>query len=124
MKTRNWLILAALMAATAVALGAFGAHALADIVNADRLDTWDTASRYLMNHALAILIVASLSSHLKTSLTWVLALLAGGGIVFATTLYMLVLTGITWLGAIAPIGGVLMISGWVLLAVTLAKQKV
>lgn len=93
------------MAATAVALGAFGAHALGAH---PRIETWQTASHYHLLHAVA-LCVPGLPA-------WPRRLLLAGTFVFAGSLYLLVLTGHGWFGAVTPIGGVVLIVGWVLAA--------
>ncbi len=103
---------AALLLATGVAAGAFGAHGLEGHVSADRLDTWHTGALYHLLHGVALLALASLSPS-----AWVSRLLLGGTLIFSGSLYLLVLTDTGWLGAITPVGGVLMIAGWALLAV-------
>lgn len=101
----------ALLAALAVALGAFGAHALEGRVVPGRLETFETAARYLMYHALGLLLLSRMADSRLAAL-----LITAGVAVFSGTLVLLVLTDTGWLGAITPIGGVLMISGWLLVA--------
>jgi uncharacterized membrane protein YgdD (TMEM256/DUF423 family) len=120
---RYALTAGALMCAIAVAFGAFGAHAIADTVSPARLETWQTASRYLMFHGLALLIITSLAINLTVSFKPAVMLIFSGAIIFSTALYLLVLLNLSWLGAIAPIGGVLMISGWITAAVILFKRS-
>ena len=91
--------LAAIMGATAVAAGAFGAHAL---VGDPRIDIWKTAALYHLVHAVALTRAPRLSSHLFTA----------GILVFSGSLYALVLLEQPILGAITPLGGVLLIAGW------------
>lgn len=114
-------IAGAVMAGISVAFGAFGAHALTDVVSPDRLQTWQTAARYLMNHGLALLLIGVLTHQLKLRLKWPTYLLFTGACVFCASLFLLVLLDLSWLGAIAPIGGVLMISGWFTLSAQLFK---
>lgn len=113
----------ALMCAVAVAFGAFGAHAIADIVSPARLETWQTASRYLMFHGLSLLIITSLAINLEVSFKPAVLLIFAGAVIFSSALYLLVILNLSWLGAIAPIGGVLMISGWITAAVILFKRS-
>lgn len=113
----KWLlIIGALDAALAVALGAFGAHGLKARVSAERLAVWHTACEYQIYHALGILLIGLLafqfSSHVLPS-AWVLLV---GSVIFSGSLYLLVLTNTPWLGAITPIGGVTLILGWCILA--------
>ncbi len=115
---RLFLLLGSLLAGLAVALGAFGAHALRDRLGADLLNTFETAVRYQMYHALAMLAVGLIISRFPSSLFipasgW---LFLAGIILFSGSLYLLCFTGIRWLGAITPLGGVAFILGWLALA--------
>lgn len=112
------MLLGSLLAGLAVAIGAFGAHALRDRLAPDMLNTFETAVRYQMYHALALLAVALLlarfpSSTLIPAAGW--SFLAGI-LLFSGSLYLLCLTGYKWLGAITPLGGVAFILGWLALA--------
>ncbi len=99
----------AVLGAAAVALGAFGAHGLQDLLlDNGRLQTWETAVFYHLSHTL-VLLVLSLSKPWRR-LAWLL--IAFGVLVFSGSLYVLCLTNITWLGAITPVGGLLLIAGW------------
>jgi uncharacterized membrane protein YgdD (TMEM256/DUF423 family) len=101
----------AILALLAVAFGAFGAHALKEIVTPERLQTFETGVRYQMYHALALLMMSVLP--LKNyRAAWFLLI---GTIIFSGSLYILILSDIGIFGAITPIGGVLQIIGWVLL---------
>jgi uncharacterized membrane protein YgdD (TMEM256/DUF423 family) len=101
----------AVLALLAVAFGAFGAHALREVVTPERLQTFETGVRYQMYHALALLVmsVLPLKNHRAA---WLLLI---GTIIFSGSLYILVLTDIGIFGAITPMGGVLQIIGWALL---------
>lgn len=112
----------ALLAGLSVALGAFGAHALEDTVSAQRLDTWQTAAKYLMSHGQALILVGILAQVFKLPLKWTAILLFSGACIFSSSLFLLVITDTRWLGAIAPIGGFLMISGWVSLVIISVNQ--
>lgn len=121
---RRFFVVGALAAGIAVALGAFGAHGLKEAVTPQRLQTFETAVRYQMYHALALLFVGWLATVAPTRLLqWVGTLFIGGIFVFSGSLYVLVLTDTSWLGAITPLGGVAFISGWGLLAYVLVKAK-
>jgi uncharacterized membrane protein YgdD (TMEM256/DUF423 family) len=96
------------MGASAVALGAVGAHGLHDLVTADRLSTWETGSRYHLIHAVVLMILA-LNPRASP---WPFRLILSGTVVFALSLYGLVLLDKPLLGAITPVGGVLLIAGW------------
>lgn len=101
----------AVLALLAVAFGAFGAHALREIVTPERLQTFETGVRYQMYHALALLIMSVLPlKHYCAA--WLLLV---GTIIFSGSLYILVLTDIGIFGAITPLGGALQIIGWAML---------
>lgn len=108
------LIAASFLAAIAVGLGAFGAHALENTLTPKRLETWNTAVTYHMWHALALIGLALVSRVFEVDLTWSLNLLVAGIFVFSGSLYLLCLTDTNWLGAITPIGGICFILGWIL----------
>ena len=99
-----------------VAAGAFGAHGLQGSVSAERLAVFETAARYHLFHALAIL-----AAHGLGATSSGIAFLAGT-IVFSGSLYLLVLTDRSWLGAVTPVGGVLLLVGWALLAFAAARR--
>lgn len=113
----NWIGIAAINLAIAVGLGAFGAHGIKNIANAQQLEWWHTATLYLFIHALGLLVVGLLIRLNIASQTtaWLLQV---GVIIFAGSLYAMTLGAPRWFGAITPIGGVLMIAGWLWLAVT------
>ena len=109
--------LGALLAALAVAGGAFGAHGLRGRLTPDDLAIFETAVRYHLIHALALFAVAWVMDRWPGGMVSTAAVLMVFGIlVFSGTLYLLVLTGPRWLGAITPIGGVGLIAGWAVLA--------
>ncbi|MBO6573326.1 MAG: DUF423 domain-containing protein [Balneola sp.] len=108
------LVIASFLAALAVGLGAFGAHALEESLSPKRLDTWNTAVTYHMWHALALIGLALISRVFEVDLTWSLNLIVAGIFIFSGSLYLLCLTDTSWLGAITPIGGICFILGWVM----------
>jgi uncharacterized membrane protein YgdD (TMEM256/DUF423 family) len=101
----------------AVAAGAFGAHALRARLGPEMLAVWETAARYQMYHALAVLAVALAAPRWPAG-AWSAAgwLFTVGIAVFCGSLYLLAFTGTRWLGAITPIGGLCFLAGWVALA--------
>lgn len=116
--TRLFLVLGAVAMAVAVALGAFGAHALRARVAPEQLAVWHTAVQYHVYHALGLFLVAWVATLLPASSGVRLAgwLMAAGSLLFAGSLYVLVLTGVRWLGAVTPLGGAAFIAAWVVLA--------
>ena len=114
---RLFFALGAFSAGLAVALGAFGAHALKARLAPDMLAVFETGVRYQMAHALALLAVAWACTRWPvatvTASGW---LFVAGTLLFSGSLYVLSLSGIRWLGAITPLGGVAWLAGWVCLA--------
>ncbi|MBB6610024.1 DUF423 domain-containing protein [Pontibacter sp. Tf4] len=104
-------------------IGAFGAHALAPMLNAtNRTDTFETAVKYQMYHTLALLAVGLLLFRVEHPALQVAAWAFFIGIlIFSGSLYTLCLTGITWLGAITPLGGTALIVGWAALFYAVLK---
>ena len=110
-----------LFCAFAIVLGAFGSHALSDLLTPDRLQTWQTAARYLMFQGLGLLTVAGLTHALNLQMKRAVALLITGTLMFSFSLIAVVLTNISTLGAITPLGGLLMIWGWIDISYRLYK---
>jgi len=114
---RIFLMIASLLGALAVAIGAFGAHALSSRLTERLLANYETGVRYHFYHTLALLAVAILLTQWPESglAIWAGWLFIIGILIFSGSLYILALTGVTWLGAITPIGGAAFIAGWVCL---------
>lgn len=114
---RLWVVVGALSAFLAVAAGAFGAHVLRERLSADLLDVFETAARYQIYHALALLAVAWLEARWPGAGAGVAGwLFVAGTVLFSGSLYALALTGIRGLGAVTPLGGVAFLAGWLALA--------
>ncbi len=114
-----FLFLSTLSAFLAVAMGAFGAHALKEVLTADMLAVYKTAVNYQMWHALGLALIALLRYHhphsqLIKKAGW---LMFSGIILFSGSLYMLSLSGLKWLGMITPLGGVCFLAGWLMLII-------
>ena len=109
-----------LLSGLGVAAGSFGAHGLKALLDATgRGDNWETAVRYCLYHALAILVLAVASALPHMSPVRGLLQAAGwcfliGTLIFSGCLAALALSGVRILGAIVPIGGVLFLVGWAL----------
>lgn len=117
---KTFFVLGSISAGLAVALGAFGAHALKTRLSPELLQTFETGVRYHRYHALALFAVAFALTQWPTS-SWPVAagwLFVIGIIVFSGSLYLLAVTGVRRLGAITPLGGAAFIAGWVCLIVT------
>lgn len=108
-----WIIVAALSGAAAVVAGAFGAHGLRARVSAEQLSAWTTASQYHLLHSVVLLAIALYAAQTGASIRLQGSLFSAGVVLFAGSIYLLVLTEQRWLGPITPIGGLLLIAGWV-----------
>ena len=110
---RTFAGLGSIFALIAVAAGAFGAHSLRQRIGPDLLAVFETAARYQMYHALALLAAAWASTVWGGAAIrlagWLFVL---GTFLFSGSLYALALTGSRWFGAITPLGGLAFITGW------------
>jgi uncharacterized membrane protein YgdD (TMEM256/DUF423 family) len=114
---RTFLLLGAVAAFLAVALGAFGAHGLRGRLSPEMLDVFQTAVQYHMYHALALILVAGIMSRMSGWLIQTAGWCFAAGIIcFSGSLYLLAVTGVTILGVVTPIGGLLFLIGWACLA--------
>lgn len=110
---RGFAFAGSISAFIAVAAGAFGAHALRARLAPDLLAVFETAARYQMYHALALLIIAVAAARWPDfSIRLAGRLFIAGTVLFSGSLYALALTGTRSLGAITPVGGVLFLAGW------------
>jgi len=115
MTGRSWRRLGAISGGLAVAAGAFGAHSLETTLDPRGMAVFETAARYQMYHALALIAVGLLAERGRRVdlASWSFAL---GTLLFSGSLYALALTGERRLGAITPIGGLGFLVGWTALA--------
>lgn len=121
-----WTSVAAGTLALAVMIGAFGAHALRDRLDAYSIGVYEKAVFYHFVHALGLLVVslmprAGVLSEAKAG--WVCILLLAGVVLFSGSLYALAITGMRALGAVTPLGGLSFIAAWLLLTYAAAKQQ-
>ncbi len=119
--SRLFIILGSLNCLLAVALGAFGAHGLKNVLSIQALQTWGTAVDYHVIHALGLLAIAIIQREFPRVRTGGWIMLAGI-IIFSGSLYALSLTGIKALGMITPIGGVCFMVAWLWLAIAVYRQ--
>lgn len=108
------LRIAAALCLIAVALGAFGAHALkATLQSSGMLDAWNKAVLYHFLHSVALLALALHGAGNRAAYF----LLVAGILLFSGSLYAMALTNIRWLGAITPVGGLCFLAGWAWLVI-------
>ena len=114
---QRFLALGSILAGLGVAAGAFGAHALKDILDPPMLQVFETATRYVMYHAFGLCIVSwAIDRYPEQRLEKSGWLFLIGILLFSGSLYMVSLAGIRWMGAVTPIGGLAFMIGWLLLA--------
>ena len=106
--------IAAALCFLAVALGAFGAHALKSTIESHgMLDAWSKAVLYHFVHAVALFVLALYGSANRGA-WW---LLFAGIVIFSGSLYTMALTNLRWFGAITPLGGLCFLVGWAWLVI-------
>ncbi|MBC2015030.1 DUF423 domain-containing protein [Listeria welshimeri] len=119
---KKTIIAGAVFAGLAVLFGAFGAHALKDVLGR-YASTWETGVQYQMFHAVGILIIGLLMEKQTSRLyNWAAILFSVGIVFFSGSLYVLSISKVTVLGAITPIGGVCFVVGWFLLILGVSKR--
>ena len=121
--SRIFLAAGGLAMLAAVALGAFGAHALKTRASAEALALWRTGVEYHAYHALGLLAVGWLAAQLPESMLvkWSGWLMLSGIVLFSGSLYALALSGERWLGAITPVGGIAFLAAWALFVIAVLR---
>lgn len=115
---RLYILLGAINGFLAVALGAFAAHGLKEILDPEKLAIFQTGVRYEMIHALVLLAIGLFlrrEYHKMLTISGIAFLV--GVILFSGSLYWLAFDGPRWLGPITPLGGLSFLLGWALLAI-------
>lgn len=113
---------------TAVLLGAFGAHGLADLVDAKSLDTFETGVTYQMYHAFFLMILSGIDSLSMKRKRVIYYFIVAGIICFSFSIYGLATNALTAfdfkrIALVTPLGGTLLVIGWVLLGVGVMKKE-
>lgn len=116
---RVFLFLGSVSMALAVALGAFGAHALKARLPTDMLTVYQTGVQYHVWHALGLVLVGVVALQFPGTalLKWSGWLMFTGVVIFSGSLYALSLTGIRGFGAVTPVGGVAFLAAWLLFGI-------
>ena len=125
---KNIVVTASILAAITIAIGAFGAHGLKQLVNAEAVATFETGVRYQMYHCLALLVVGFAAPISSATKKWTFRFFLFGIIFFSGSIYLLALKevlpfSVSFLGPITPIGGLFFIVGWLWLARGLYSLK-
>jgi len=103
-------------------LGAFGAHAAADVLTTESLATWQTAVHYHLIHVLALLLTGVVAERNASRSITIAGIAFGLGVfLFSGSLYLLAFDGPGWLGPVTPLGGAAFVMGWLALALGVTK---
>jgi uncharacterized membrane protein YgdD (TMEM256/DUF423 family) len=123
MNSKTSILTGVVIAALAVAIGAFGAHLLKPTLEANgRVETYELAVKYQFYHAFALVICGVLGRPAMSRHHSIASIcFAGGVVLFSGSLYLLSTLNEKWLGAVTPAGGLLFISGWIFLFVAVKK---
>jgi len=118
-----FLSIAAISGFLAVAIGAFGAHAVKDKLDANMLDVYKTGVQYQFYHTFAIIAIALLMRFFPEikAFQWAGWLFVVGIVLFSGSLYALSLSGTTKLGIVTPFGGLSFLAGWAMLLIGASK---
>ena len=125
---KKTVIIAAILGAITIAIGAFGAHGLKELVNEQSLNSFNTGVRYQMYHILALLIIGLSSKISDLTKKWTFGFMISGIILFSGSIYVLSIKellsiDISSIGFITPLGGILFILGWLRLAFGIFANK-
>lgn len=125
---RKIILIATVLGAIAIVLGAFGAHGLKSLISPESITVFETGVKYQMYHALFLLFLGTTSMVSDKVKNIILLLVVSGVVFFSGSIYFLacnVLFSFDFkkIGFITPIGGLLLIGAWVTLFLHLIKQK-
>ncbi len=121
------LIIACFFGVTAIILGAFGSHALKEMLTFDQLQSFETAVRYQMYHAIVLLFVAIFDGISAKQKQLINGFFYAGILCFSGSIYLIQLTSIEaksiWF--ITPLGGLFLVFGWLsMIILFLMKMKI
>lgn len=122
------VIFASILAALTIAIGAFGAHGLKELVDDNALKSFETGVRYQMYHVLAILVIG-LSSMVSektkkvTTILFVLGIILFSGSIYFLSLDELLSINAKSIGFVTPLGGLCFIIGWIILGYRVFNNK-
>lgn len=116
-----------IVALLAVILGAFGAHGLEKLVDADRINSFTTGVRYQMYHAIVCILLGTIGVISETAKKRIFYFFVVGIILFSGSIYLLVIdevlgVSLSSIGFVTPLGGLLLILGWIFFVFSLRKQ--
>ncbi|MBT1443244.1 DUF423 domain-containing protein [Shewanella sp. JM162201] len=122
---RGLFLFASVSGFLAVALGAFGAHGLKNLVSAEMVSVFKLGVEYQFYHTFAVIAVALAWQYVPSRLLgWAAGFFIAGMALFSGSLYAMVLTGAKWWGPITPMGGTCFLLGWLLLGAAVWRHRV
>ena len=123
MKSKQILIIACILGALAVVLGAFGAHGLKSVLDERMLEVYKTGVQYHFYNTLGLFAATIIFSFKETKKIYIsLFIILIGMLIFSFSLYILTIFNMPMLGIITPIGGTLLIIGWLTLCYSILKD--
>jgi uncharacterized membrane protein YgdD (TMEM256/DUF423 family) len=108
----KWILCAAILGASAIAAGAFGAHGLRDRLEPQQLAAWSTAAHYQLLHSAVILALGLFEVASERSVRAPAFLFTAGVLLFSGSIYLLTAAGFRFLGPVTPLGGLTLIAAW------------
>ncbi|WP_232772589.1 DUF423 domain-containing protein [Psychromonas sp. Urea-02u-13] len=119
-----FLVLAALLGATGVALGAYASHGLASWATPEQVEYFQLAVNYQLLHAITLLAVSIVGLFITNRWLIISQISFVLGITFFSgSLYLYVFTGTKMLGMITPIGGLLLMIAWLMFAISIIRNS-
>lgn len=120
MKDNFWVVIGGIFGFTAVALGAFGAHSLRNVLNNEMLEIYKTGVLYHLIHSLIIASIGLFGNTKYNLSAWFLSI---GIILFSGSLYAYSISAIKIFAMITPIGGISFLIGWSLIIISSLKKN-
>lgn len=125
---KGTVITGMILVVIAIILGAFGAHALKESLDSEKISSFETGVRYQMYHGLALIVLGFNEGKLNLRSRILIRLMVAGVLLFSCSIYLLAIQPIVgfnlkFLGPVTPIGGVLMITAWVMLIIHLLNDR-
>ena len=126
MKGKDFIIVGAISGALAVLIGAFGSHWLRDMMTAEEMNSFQTASKYHFIHSLALLFAGYYGNRKQSSKSLAVAsyLFISGILLFCTSLYATRVFPTWWMASVPPLGGLSFVGGWISIAIDAAISRV
>jgi uncharacterized membrane protein YgdD (TMEM256/DUF423 family) len=126
---KNFLLLGVVLCAVAIVLGAFGAHALKEVLSEKSQQSFEVGVRYQLFTGLGVLLMVLLKVVFAFEKKLDLTLMLVGILLFSGSIYLLALDELwgfglkSFLWPLTPLGGLLLIISWTLFFLEILKKK-